>query len=192
MNYADVTSDPLDIAEFNGTPKPIEFGTAVAGGYSVEFLDNGALGGDGKEVGFYFLQGGFGVVFPRDASGLRRAQVVIAANPAYWALQTMKLLGHGISSSYMTADHCGIAGEQLLQAGRFADALFCYELRKDWKPLPERPDIHDRYFAAYATAMFNSGNRVGAITMLTDFLEKHTTFRLCREFLQKMQAALRQ
>jgi hypothetical protein len=192
MNYADVTSDPLNLAGFIGAPERIEFGTAMAGGYSVEFLDDAALGGDGKDVGFYFLQGGFGVVFPPDANGLRKAKLVIAPNPAHWVLQTRKFGGHGIASSYMTEDHCGTAGEELLQAGANEDALYCYELRKDSKTLPERPDIHDRYFAGYATAMFNSGDPARAIAMLTDLLQKQSTFGRCREMLFKMVAALGQ
>lgn len=186
LNYADVTSDPLNITDFNETPKIIEFGTALRGGYSVEFGDDTPRGGDGKNVGFYFLQGGFGIVFPSDPSGLRSARVVKAKNPAYWTLETTRQLGHGIASSYMSADHCGIAGEELLKSKRHQDALFCYELGKDWKPLRERPSVHDRYFAGYAMAMFNCGKQAEAIAMLTDLLKEYCAFSACKNTLQQL------
>ncbi len=186
LHYADVTSDPLRIEDFGEEPKTIEFGTAAGGGYSVEFGDDTPYGGEGRNVGLYFLQGGFGVVFPPNENGFRNAQLVRAKNPAFWVLETSKRLGHGISSMYMSEDHCGMVGEELLQAGRYADALRCYELRKDSKSLPDRPKVYDRYVAGYATAMFNCGRPFEAIDMLATHLEKHRQSPYCERMMEKM------
>lgn len=189
LNYADVTSDPLNIDDVSEEPKAIQFGTAAAGGYSIELNDDVAYGGDGRNIGFYFLQGGFGIVFPPNAQGLRAARVVKANNPAYWVLETKNLLGYGIASAYMTADHCGLAGEELLRSARYDHALFCYELRKDWKPLSPTSSVYDRYFAGYAIAMFNSGRRVDAVSLVTEILTKGTGGHRCRMALRDMEDA---
>src|SRR5579863_335907 len=64
VNYADVTSDRLNPEDFGPEPKVIEFGTDVGGGYAIDFEDDVPRNGNGLNVGVYFLQGGFGVVFP--------------------------------------------------------------------------------------------------------------------------------
>lgn len=186
LNYADVTSDPLNIENFGDEPKSIEFGTAAGGGYSVEFSDDTPYGGQGRNVGLYFLQGGFGVVFPPNEQGLRNAELVRAKNPAFWVLNTGKKLGHAVASGYLTEDHCGIAGEELLQAERYQDALFCYELRKDSKTLKDRPVVYDRYLSGYATAMFNCGRAFEAVDILATQTEKHPDFKRCKDLLNQM------
>lgn len=187
--YADVVSDILNIDNFRYEPTPIEFGTAQGGGYSVEFCDDSPYGGEGKNVGLYFLQGGFGVVFPTGENGFRTAELIKAKNPAYWVLETTKRLGHGIWTGYLSEDHCGIAGEELLKEGKEQDALFCYELRKDSKALIERPAVYDRYLAGYATAMFNCGMQDEAITILKTHIKTGMTSKRCKDMLGKMQGA---
>lgn len=187
INYADVVSDPLKIEEFQDEPKPIKFGTAGGGGYSVEFCDDTPYGGEGREVGYYFLQGGFGVVFPRNEKGFRNAEIIRAKNPAYWVLETNKKLGHGIGSGFLREDHCGIAGEELMRKDRFRDALFCYELRKDSKTLKDRPAVRDRYMVGFATALFNCGKASEAISILQFEIRDNKNSPRCGEMLIKMQ-----
>lgn len=186
MTYADVVSDVLKIEEFRDEPKQIKFGTASGGGYSVDFCNDAPYGGQGREVGYYFLQGGFGVVFPRNEKGFRNAEIIKAKNPAYWVLETSKKFEHGITSIYLTEDHCGIAGEELLRKKRFRDALFCYELKKNLKTLINRPKVRDRYIAGYATALFNSGKILVALNTLKSEIRENVNSPRCNEMLKKM------
>ncbi len=186
MGYADVISDPINISDITEEPTPIEFGTAEHGGYSVEFWDDTPNGGAGMEVGFYFLQGGFGISFPKGIREVRNATIVKAENPAYWVLETRKLLGHGISSGYLSEDHCIRAGEKLLKAEQYEYALFCYELRKDSKSLIERPAVYDRYMAGYATAMFNCGKKADAVNLLQPIVNDSKNNPYCCTMLAKM------
>jgi len=186
MNYADVVSDILSPEDFSDEPRPITFGTTAGGGYSVEFCDDIPHGGFGREVGYYFLQGGFGIIFPANEKGFRNAEVVKAKSPAYWVLNTRKRLGHAIASQYLTEDHCGIAGEELLKSHNYVDALFCYELGKSSKSLKDRPAIRDRYMAGYATALFNSGRKSEAINVLQSEIKENTNNLCCEKILNKM------
>jgi hypothetical protein len=178
-----------NITEFKDTPKAITFGTAEKGGYSVEFSDDTPYGGQGRNIGYYFLQGGFGVIFQARQSNLKVPQIIRAENPAYWVLETKKLLGHGLGSGYLSADHCGMAGEALLREGKAEDALFCYELRKDDRSLTDNPALQDRYISGYATAMFNCGDinqRISAIRILEQFIETHSIASSCKNVLEKI------
>jgi hypothetical protein len=186
INYTDIISDPLRLEEFSVKPKPISFGTPQGGGYAVEFSYNSPLGGDGKEVGYYFLQGGFGVIFPENEKGFRNAQLVKASNPALWALETHKILKNGITLGFMTIDHCGIAGEKLLNEGKFKDACFCYELGKNSKEFEGREKIRDRYFAGYATALFNCGDNQQAVKLLLSEMAINPKAFRCAEILQRI------
>ncbi len=186
LNYGDVTSDQLNIEDFRDKPRPIEFGTASGGGYAFDLCDDTPFGGKGANIGFYILQGEFGVIFPSDRNGFRCAELVKAKNPAYWVLETNKRLGHGIGCGFLTEDHCGAAGEELLKAQKDEDALFCYELKKDSLTLRERPGVFDRYIAGYATALFNCSKRQEAIAVLRTFISQHSHSRLCIDALSKM------
>lgn len=186
MNYVDIVSDPLEAEDFQEEPKAIEFGTAERGGYAVEFSDDSPHGGQGREIGYYFLQGEFGIFFPENRKGFRDAKLVRAENPAYWVLNTSKILGYGISSGLLTEDHCGIAGEKLLQEEQFEDSLFCYQLREDSETLKDRPKQRDRYFAGYATAMFNCGQTGKAIRLLRTEVKKNKHNTICSTYLNKM------
>lgn len=168
----------------------IEFGTPAKGGYSVEFCNDTPYGGQGNNIGYYFLQGGFGITFPPTQTGFRISKVVPAENPAYWILETKKLLGYGIGCGFLTADHCAIAGEKLLQQDKAKDALFCYELRKNDKGLTNRPALQDRYVSGHATAMFNcdTSQQTAAIQMLKKFINTHSIALSCKRQLQRMLA----
>lgn len=186
MHYADISSDPLNVEDFTDEPKAIEFGTAAEGGYSVEFCNDTPHGGRGKNTGFYFLQGGFGIIFPANVDGFRNAELVKAGNPAFWVLETNQRLGNGIGTGYLSIDHCGIAGEELLKSEKYQDALFCYEIVKDLKALNERPSVYDRYIAGYATAMFNCGKHQEAITMLQTQVNQQNVSPCSMDILQKI------
>jgi len=183
MPYADVTSDLLSIKDFVDEPKQIKFETALGGGYSIEFCDDTPYGGCGKNVGLYCLQGGFGITFLPTDSSFRKATVVKASNPAFWILETQKRLGNAIGSGYINPDHCGIAGESLLEIGEYQDALFCYEIFEDLKKLEEilegRPAVIDRYIAGYATALFNCGKHHEALLILQTQIRKQSTSMYC-------------
>ncbi len=188
MSYADVNSDPLNIEDFTDEPKPIEFGTAEKGGYSVEFCDDNPYGGQGKNIGFYFLQGGFGIVFPENTNSFRNAELIKASSPAFWVLETHNRLGNGIGSFYISADHCGMAGEASMNLEKYQDALFCYEIVKDLKTMEGRPDIYDRYIAGYATAMYNCGRHQEAIAMLQAQVSQQNVSPFSIDMLQRMRA----
>lgn len=185
INYADIVTDPLKLEDFSSEPKPIKFGTPESGGYAVEFLDNSPLGGDGTEVGYYFLQGGFGVIFPENQNRFRNAKVIKASNPAFWALETQKILGKGIASQFISPDHCGIAGEKFLKENRFQEALFCYELEKNSKQFQGRDKIKDRYYAGFAKAVFNCGDISRAIEIVRGEIERNKNAVRCKEMLEQ-------
>jgi hypothetical protein len=190
INYVDITSDPVSLSEFKAGLTVIEFGTPAKGGYSVEFCNDIPYDGQGNNIGYYFLQGGFGIAFPPTQTGFRIPKIVPAENPAYWILETKKLLGYGIGCGFLTADHCAIAGEKLLQQDKAEDALFCYELRKNDKSLTHRPALQDRYVSGHATAMFNcdTSQQTAAIQMLEEFINTHSIALSCKRQLQRMLA----
>lgn len=190
MTYVDAISDPFEITKVMNSGKPIDFGTAEHGSFSIELCDTSPHGGSFKDIGFYFLQGGFGVIFPPDSSGLRRPKIVKALNPALWVLNTSKEYGHGVASGYMTPDHCGIAGESLMQELNWKDAFYCYELGKDAKGLKERTAVFDRYMSGYAVSMFNVGQQKDAVALLEDLITENSSLPLCGEYLFKLKQAI--
>ncbi len=190
MNYVDIISDPLDLSQFSDKPKVIEFGTAEYGSFSVEFSDTSPHGGSPKDIGFYFLQGGFGLIFCENKNMLKKPKVILAKNPAYWVLNSSFEYGSGVASGYATPDHCGIAGEQLLTTGNWKDALFCYELGKDDKSLPNRPAVYDRFMSGYAVALFNCGKTIEALKTLETAIAANSISPRCGEYLAKIQSAL--
>jgi len=190
MTYSNAISDPFEITKVMKSGKPIDFGTAEHGSFSVELCDTSPHGGSCKNIGFYFLQGGFGVVFPPNSNGLRRSKIVKAFNPAIWVLNTSKVYGNGVASSYMTPDHCGIAGESLMQEQKWKDALYCYELGKDAKDLKERTAVFDRYMSGYAVSMFNVGQQEDAIALLEKLVDENSSLPLCVEYLFRLRQAV--
>jgi len=144
MNYFGATSDILDTSKFNGEPFAIDFGTAEGGGFTIEF--SGEHDPDNpNSVGFYFLQGKFGLYFLPNANGLREAVIVRAENAPLWTRETQKLLGKAIPSGFAGTDACGIAGEQMFKAGKWDDALYCYELGFEKPHFADTPQKRDRY-----------------------------------------------
>ena len=190
MTYVDAISDPFEITKVMDLGRPIDFGTAEHGSFSVELCEASPHGGSCKDVGFYFLQGGFGVIFPPNTNGLKRPKIVKALNLALWVLNTSKEYGYGVASGYMTPDHCGIAGEFLMQEQNWKDALYCYELGKDAKGLKERTAVFDRYMSGYAVSMFNIGRQKDAITLLEDLIGDNKSLPLCGECLFKLKQAV--
>lgn len=188
MIYADIVSDMLKISELTQQPKPISFGTAQGGACAIDFEHDEPFGGSGKEVGLYFLQGGFGVIFPESESGLRNAKLIKAKTQAYWILETKKELGHGIASSFLTSGHCGVAGEELLKAEKWQDALFIYELGINEKGLKEK-STYDRYIAGYGTALFNCGQQKKAIRFLEQETAQYPNLNYSTRMLQKMKSS---
>ncbi len=170
MCYGDVVSDPLRPEDWGPEAKAIQFGTPQNGGYAVNFLDDISSGGTGSEVGYYFLQGGFGVIFPQDSLGVRNARIVRAANPALWALETRRELGHPLITAFLMHEHCMGSGEYLIANKQYEDAKFCYELRIESEDLKRNAALYDRYLAGYAAALFNSGDAAVARTIV----ERHT------------------
>lgn len=189
MHYVNAISDPFKVTKVLNSGKPIDFGTAEFGSFSVELCDTSPNGGSPQDIGFYFLQGGFGLVFPNSSSGLRRPLVVQAENPAFWVLNTSKIYGVGVASGYMTPDHCGLAGEVLMNNSNWQDAVYCYELGKNAKDLKSRIEIFDRYKSGYAVAMFNWGKRIEAIEMLDSILSENQSLKFCNHYLQQMKSA---
>ncbi len=180
LNYAAVFS-PFDEKMLNG--QPIPFGTAANGGYAVELCTDE----DGKEPAFYFLQGGFGLLFPREGSGFRRALVLQAENPAYFALESSKTLMRQLKSGYGTPDHFGEAGESLYKLDRYEDALWCYELGNGYEALRERPQVRDRYIGGFASTLYHFGDRERALAMLnTCIAEQPFESKVCTKVLSQI------
>ena len=123
MCYADILTDNLSNDE-KGGKAPISFGTAPGGGCSVELGNDGVDDCDGRNVGYFFLQGKFGVVFPASKDGFRAATIIKVENQAYWAIETQRLLGKPILSFYLTEQHCGAIGEKLLGKKKCDEAEF--------------------------------------------------------------------
>jgi hypothetical protein len=185
MSYVDVVSDVYEWADLKSDVVTIEFGTAAGGGYSVELTTGEGKGRD-SNLGYYFLQGGFGVVFPEGPNGLRKAKLLRASNPAEWVLKTEDELGQPLKSMYMTGDHCGLLGEQYLKVSDYSTAVRCYALGKDDKQLLRHPSKRDRYFAGYATALFNAGARDEAISMLLAEVARKPGTTHCFDQLKQM------
>lgn len=185
MNYADVTSDPLRLEDFTSTPKAIEFGTAEKGGFAMEFNDDSPHAGLGNEVGIYFLQGSLGIIFPAAEDGFRPAEVLPAKNPALWVLETSRRLGSGVSSSFLSADHCGIAGEDLWSKEDHQGAHFCYELGLNQLKHLSSAQL-DRYSHGRAAALANIGRRQDAIDLLTSSIRENPVTKLCQSLLNSL------
>ena len=187
LEYSDVISDPIDLEQITNIPKTINFGTAETGAFSIDFSSNITTGGDGKEIGMYFLQGKFGICFPRGKNSFRNAHIIEAETPAFWFLNTNKKLGSSIRAMCMSFDHCGLAGEALLKEKNYKDALYCYEQYSDREKLKHiKPQLIDRYFAGYSVALFNSGKKAEALKVLESEIEINQFSILCKRHYKKM------
>lgn len=160
--------------------KPLGFGTAELGGCTVEICDdwNERDQSGGGEVGIYYLQGGFGVLFPPSATGIRYALSVEAPNPAHWSLEAKRRLGRPIASMLLNMNHCIIAGEHYLKAGNYSDALASFELGTDMRDVPLM--LIDRFRAGYATALWNLDRRGESIEMFRSQFAASPNSPFCR------------
>lgn len=183
MNYADVISDPIKISEYTTSPKAINFGTAESGGYAVEFNENSADGGDGREIGFYFLQGGFGIYFPEDNNRFRYAKVIVAESPAHWNFKTKEIIGTAISSQFITPDHCRIAAEQCISFNNFIDAIKYYEMANLAVLETKQIELIDRFYSGYAYALIRLEYFQRASQLLTSAIVKHGKLLNCINLL---------
>ena len=190
MMYCDVFTDEVIIPE-SCDAKPIGFGTKEGGGYSVEFSASNELDKPALKPAYYFLQGGFGVVFPERHGKVSAAQYIQADNPCQWALETKKAVGEAVVSAFLTLDHCGIEGEKYLAQNDYPRALACFELRLDSARLgkEDRKKL-DRYFCGYYVSRFNSTDQFSAMSELADLVASNPDFEMCATHLKKMQFAL--
>ena len=180
LNYATVFS-PFDKTMLNG--QPIPFGTAVNGGYAVELCTDK----EAKEPGFYFLQGGFGLLFPQQDSGFRGASMLKAEGPSHFVLEAGKVLQHQILSCYTTPDTFGIAGASFYALGRYDDAVKCYELGNGHETLRERPLVRDRYIGQFSAALYACGNKDKAISILQRCItEQPLESKICEFTLEQI------
>lgn len=185
--HMESASDLLNLNDFSTTPKAIPFGTAEGGGFTMEFNDDSPNGGDGNEVGIYFPQGKFGIIFPADAVGFRAAELVKANSAPHWVLSTARRLGRGISSSFISPHACGIAGEELISAGDNEGALFCYSLGVNhMQQLP--PPQTDRYIAGQSAALANLGKLDEAMDLLRAAISTNQEAKCCQKVLNQLVA----
>lgn len=166
--------------------QPTDFGTTELGGYSYDFGTDEPRGGKGDEIGFYLLQAGFGVIFPANAAGFRRADIVKAESPPIWVLNTSKRLGSGIASTFDSPQHCGIAGERFLEAGNFDDAIFCYQLGDLNRLIEEQPGLADRYVAGHAAALASLHRPQEAIALLDIEIKRTPSANRCRQLSEEI------
>lgn len=159
MSYMDSTLNSFDVKELQR--QLITYGSSSDGSCTVEFF------GNVKNPGYYFLQGGVGLIYSKNNYDLLEPKLVFATTPAHWALETAYLLGEGLKSGFLNVDNCGELGEALLKQEEYRKAIYCYELKVDSPELlGERKIICDRYIAGYAIALFNIGETKKAELLL--------------------------
>lgn len=185
MGYIDFETAIIDLDAITTIPTPIEFGTCEEGAYGMEFWSNG-LSGSKCEVGFYFLQGGFGICFPAAENRSRNSLLIRAENPAFWALETAKIFRHSIYSAYLNENHCKEAGWKLLRLQKYQDSLFCFELKIQSPLISSNSEFEDEYFAGYAISLFNSGRLDGAIYILNIIIDSNEFAKNCRSVLSEI------
>ncbi len=187
MMYCDIYTDEVVISE-PGESKPIGFGTKEGGGYAIEFSSCNENKGLALRPAYYFLQGGFGIVFPENVGEVSSARFIRAENPCQWALATRELLGEAVVSGYLSLDHCGIEAEKYIAIGNYAGALECYKLRLDIakKFTGPRPKL-DRYFSGYYVCLFNTGVQAKALSEISDLVENNPDFKNCNRYRDAME-----
>ena len=181
MNYANTISNPLNFENIKNGQNIVDFGSAQNGSFSVEFSDASIYGGSFSDIGFYFLNGGFGIIFPQNSYFLRYAKTIKADNPAFWILNSSKEYGYGVGLSFLTPDHCGIAGEQLLKEKKWSDAVYCYELCIKSQEHLKKTGIFDRYIDGYAVGLFNSGRREESVALLRNIMSTNSPLPMCNK-----------
>jgi len=148
MDYMDSVLNSLDLQSIQSKPQLITYGSSSDGSCTVEFF------GNAKSPGYYFLQGGFGILYLKNNFDLLEPKIISAPTPAHWALETTSLLGEGLKSGFLNVDNCGELGETLLKLEEYNKAIYCYELKVDSPELlGDRTKVCDRYIAGYATAL---------------------------------------
>jgi len=188
MNYANTISNPLNFENIKNGQTIVDFGSAQNGSFSVEFNDASWYGGDFSDIGFYFINGGFGIIFPLNGDFLRYAKTVKADNPAFWILNSSKEYGYGVGLSFLTPDHCGIAGEQLLKEKKWSDAVYCYELCIKSEEHLKKSGVFDRYIDGYAVGLFNSGRREESVALLRNIMSTNSPLPMCnKRYLQLLE-----
>lgn len=189
MMYCDVFTDEVITPE-PGEGKTIGFGTTEGGGCAIEFSTCNEHDGLALLPTYYFLQGGFGVVFPSKSNAVSSAQFVRAENPCQWAKSTRALFGEAAISAYLSLDHCGIEGEKYIAEGDYANALICYELRLDSaKKFSESRAKLDRYFSGYYVCLFNTGNQAETLTEIKALAANNPDFENCKHYQNAMENA---
>jgi len=191
MMYCDIFTDEVVTPE-PGETKTIGFGSKEGGGYAVEFSACNEHGGLALKPVYYFLQGGFGVVFPENVGAVSKARFIKAKNPCQWALETRDLLGEGVISGYLSLDHCGIEGEKNIAVGDYKKALDCYKLRLDSarKFSDYRPKL-DRYFSGYYVCLFNTGFQAKALSEIKDLTANNHDFENRKRYQNAMENAIK-
>ena len=171
MYYMDSVLNSLDFQSAQSQPQLITYGSSSDGSCTVEFF------GNAKNPGYYFLQGGFGIVYLKNNFNLFEPKIISAVNPAHWAIETTLLLGEGFKSAFLNVDNCGELGDIFLKKEEYHKAIYCYELKvDDPQLLGDRKKICDRYIAGYATALFNIGEAKKADLLLKKWvglIDKH-------------------
>ncbi len=171
MEYTRVFTASLNLEFVSDDWEVIPFGTAQDGGYAVELCQGGPSKPD--ELGFYVLQGRFGIIFPRRSDGIRCAEIIRNVDPADWGVRAYRELSCSFASCFLTPLASMHAGEQALTEERDHDAVVLFELR-DWRGVfIENAMMHDRYIAGYATALFNSQQPLRALTVLNEWLGRN-------------------
>lgn len=190
MMYCDIFTDEVVVPE-PGESRTIGFGTKEGGGYSVEFSTCNERSGLGIKPAYYFLQGGFGILFLDEDNAVSKAHYVKALNPCHWALNTRKIVGEAVISGYLSLDHCGLAAENYIRNNDYVNALECYKLRIDSARKGNEDEKKlDRYFSGYYVCLFNAEDASRAIDEISDLIEKNPGFDNCKRYLAAMQNAL--
>lgn len=175
MSYIRSVSAVLEFSVFNEWV-PVPFGSDEQGGCAMEFIGSKSI--DEHVCGFFFLQGKFGVIFPESDDGICRAHVVSNVDPAEFTLETKRILGTELVSSFMEDAHLLRAAEKAIRAGRNEDAVSLYELR-DWKAVfPLEIGMRERFVDGLATALYNTRNPKGAFCIMEEWLKANDTPRI--------------
>ena len=167
INYTYIRAPLGDVPKATWTT--LDFGTPENGGYAIDLCTTL----DGREVAIYFLQGSFGVVFPRKASGMRVAQTLRARDPARFVFEAHSAAGNVFGCCFTNAHNWGLLGEELLSQHRYADASFCFDLGASDNILKLNPVLRDRYISSFATALLFSGNPARALAEAQEVVKQH-------------------
>lgn len=188
MQYCDIFTDEVIIPK-PGEPRSIGFGTKEGGGYAVEFSACNENSEVALRPAYFFLQGGFGVVFPEKSNSVSRAQFVKAGNPCQWAIASKAVLGEAVISGYLSLDHCGIEAEKLISKGDYYTALECYRFRLDAAKngTANRAKL-DRYYSGYYVCLFNTNSQMKALSEINELIANNPDFKNCKRYRDIMES----